>query len=70
MNAETKLDAAVGRQVGVALDEARLHLDRVAHGIDHAAEYDENAVAGALDDAPARYQLPETKHYLPRGQGL
>jgi hypothetical protein len=54
MSADAKLDAAVGRQAGVALDEARLHLDRTAHGIDHAAEFDENAVAGALDDAPMR----------------
>ena len=54
MSADAKLDAAVGRQGGVALDEARLHLDRAAHGIDHAAEFDANAVAGALDDAPRR----------------
>ena len=54
MSADAKLDAEVGRQVGVALDETRLHLDRPAHRIDHAMEFDENAVAGALDDAPMR----------------
>ena len=35
----------------VALDHAGLNLDRAAHGVDHAAELDEAAVAGALDDA-------------------
>ena len=52
MDADAELDAALGRQAGVALDEAVLHLDRAAHGVDHAAELDEAAVAGALDDAP------------------
>jgi len=32
---------------------AVLHLDRAAHRIDHAAELNEAAIAGALDDAPA-----------------
>ena len=31
--------------------DAALHFDRAAHGVDHAAELDEAAVAGALDDA-------------------
>ena len=31
---------------------AVLHLDRAAHGVDDAAEFDDRAVAGALDDAP------------------
>ena len=52
MNADAELDAALGRQAGVALDQALLHFDGAAHGVDHAAELDENAVAGALDDAP------------------
>ena len=52
MDADAKLDAAFGRQAGVALDHAVLHLDRAAHGVDHAAELDAAAVAGALDDAP------------------
>ena len=51
MNADAELDAALGRQAGVALDHAVLHLDGAAHGVDHAAELDEDAVAGALDDA-------------------
>ena len=51
MNADAELDAALGRQAGVALDHAVLHLDGAAHGVDHAAELDEDAVAGALDHA-------------------
>ena len=51
MNADAKLDATFGRQAGVALDHAGLHLEGAAHGVDHAAELDDRAVAGALDDA-------------------
>src|ERR1700722_16165080 len=47
MDAYAELDAALGRQPGVALDEAVLHLDGAAHGVDHAAELDEAAVPGA-----------------------
>ena len=47
MDADAELDAALGRQAGVALDHAVLHLDGAAHGVDHAAELDEDAVAGA-----------------------
>ena len=51
MNADAKLDAALGRQAGVALDRAILDLDGATHGVHHAAELDDCAVAGALDDA-------------------
>ena len=51
VNADAELDAPLGRQAGVALDHAVLHLDRAAHGVDDAAELDDRAVAGALDDA-------------------
>jgi hypothetical protein len=51
MNADAKLDAAFGRQAGVALDHAVLHLEGAAHRVDYAAELDDAAVAGALDDA-------------------
>ena len=51
MKADAKFDAAVGRQSRVALDKAGLHLDRAAHRVDHAPEFDDAAVAGALDDA-------------------
>ena len=42
----------LGRHAGVALDEAVLDFDRAAHRIDHAAELDDDAVAGAFEDAP------------------
>ena len=51
MDADAKLDASVGRDAGVAFGHAALHLDRAAHGVDHAAELDNEPVAGALDDA-------------------
>ena len=40
-----------GGTLGVALDHGGLDFDRAAHGVDHAAELDDRAVAGALDDA-------------------
>ena len=51
MNADAEFDAPVRRHAGVALDHAVLHFDRAAHGVDDAAELDDRAVAGALDDA-------------------
>jgi hypothetical protein len=50
MNANPELDALLGRHTGVAREHAALNLDRAAHGVDHAAELDDRAVAGALDD--------------------
>ena len=55
MDADAELDATFGRQAGVALDHAVLHFDRAAHRVDHAAELDDRAVAGALDDAPVMH---------------
>ena len=51
MDADAKLDALVGRDARVALDHGVLHFDRAAHRVDDAAELDDAAVAGALDDA-------------------
>ena len=51
MNADAEFDAPLRRHAGVALDEAGLHFDRAAHRVDDAAELDDCAVAGALDDA-------------------
>ena len=39
------------RHAGVALDHRVLHFDGAAHRVDDAAEFDDAAVAGALDDA-------------------
>jgi hypothetical protein len=51
MNADPKFDALVWREAGVALNQAVLNLNRAAHGVDDAAEFDEVAVARPLDDA-------------------
>ena len=40
-----------GGEASVALDHRGLYFNRAAHGVDHAAELDDDAVAGALDDA-------------------
>ena len=53
MNADPELDAALGRQAGVALHEPVLQLDRAAYCVDHAAKFDDEAVAGALDHTSA-----------------
>ena len=51
MNADAELDAPIGLHASIAVDEASLHFDGAAHGIDYAAELDDAAVARALDDA-------------------
>ena len=50
MNADAKFDAFFGRQAGIALDHSGLRFDGAAHRVDHAAELDDRAIAGALDD--------------------
>ncbi len=51
MNANPELDALLERDAGIALDHCGLDFDRAAHRVDHAAELDNAAIAGALDDA-------------------
>ena len=51
MDADPKFDAFVGRDPYVALDHGMLHFECAADRVDHAAELDDAAVAGALDDA-------------------
>ena len=51
MNADAELYAAVLGDAGVALDHGALKLDGAAHGVDHAAELDDGAIAGPLDYA-------------------
>ena len=50
MDADAELDAPLGRQPGIALDHAVLHLDGAAHGVDHAAKFDKRAIASPLHD--------------------
>jgi hypothetical protein len=47
-----ELDTTLRLQVSVALNHAVLHLEGAADGIDYAAKLNEDAVAGALNDAP------------------
>jgi hypothetical protein len=51
MDADAKLDAALGRKAGIALDHAVLDLYGAADGVDDAAKLDNAAIPGALDDA-------------------
>jgi hypothetical protein len=51
MDPDAEIDPPVLSHPCVALDQAVLHLDGAADGVDHAAELDEEAVAGAVDDA-------------------
>ncbi len=55
MDADAVLYALLGRQAGVALGHAELHFDCAAHRVDHAAELNEDSIAGALDDPPAMH---------------
>jgi hypothetical protein len=52
VNADPKLNSALGRHAGVAFDHRVLNFDGAAHRVDDAAELDESAVASALDHAP------------------
>jgi hypothetical protein len=66
MDADAEFDAALGRHARVALDETGLHLDRAADRIDHAAELDDAAVPGALDDAPVMHSVAASIRSLRR----
>jgi hypothetical protein len=56
-----KVDEAVGRQVGVALDEARQDLDRAAHRIDHATEFNQNTIAQCAAMARSSRSMPRPR---------
>ena len=51
MDADPKFDALVRRDPSVALDHRPLDFNGAVHRVDDAAELDNRAVAGALDDA-------------------
>src|SRR5262249_10921358 len=55
VDADTQLDAVVGRHAGVAAGHFALHLDRAAQRVHHTAELDEQPVAGGLDEAAAMF---------------
>jgi len=52
VDADAKFDPPIHKNAGIALDEAVLHFDRAAHGVDDTAEFDEAAVAGGLTIRP------------------
>ena len=51
VDTDTELDTTLGRQSGIALDEAILNLNGAAYGVDHAAKLDKITVSGAFDNA-------------------
>src|SRR5208282_1064372 len=51
MDADTKLDALVRHDLGVALDHRPLKFNGAVHRVDDTPELDNRAVAGAFDDA-------------------
>ena len=51
MDADAKVYPALGRQTGVALKHAVLHLDRAAHSVDDAAELDEKSITHTFHHA-------------------
>jgi len=55
VDADAKVEPLVGSDTRVALGHAALHVDRAAHGIDHAREFQEQTVAGRLDDAAVMF---------------
>ncbi len=56
MDADPKFDALVGRDLGVALDHRPLDFNGAVHRVDHAAEFNDTAVARALDDAAVMHR--------------
>jgi len=51
VDAHAQLDPLLGWHPRIALRHSTLLLDRAAHGVHHAAELDQNSVAGAFDNA-------------------
>ena len=53
VNSDPEIDPCIGRHVGVPIRHAALDFDRAARRVDCAGEFDQHAVAGGFDDAPA-----------------
>src|SRR5262249_8450577 len=53
MDADAKFDAFILWSRRIALDHATLDFDSVTHGVDSASKFDENSVAGSLNDSTA-----------------
>jgi class 3 adenylate cyclase len=68
MDADSKLNAALGRQASVALDHAVLHLDGAAHRIYNASELLVGDLVGS-GEAQERGIVGETPNVAARLQG-
>src|SRR5262249_23077269 len=66
VDTRTERDAAPSGTVGRRGAARRLHLDRTAHSIDHAGEFQEQAVAGGLDDAASMAGDHRVDHLVPK----
>ena len=51
IDADAKVESLIGGNAFVALGHPALHVDGAAHRIDHAREFQQQAVTGRLDDA-------------------
>jgi hypothetical protein len=51
IDTHAELNPVIRRQVPILLPHLVLHIDRAAHGIDHAVERQEQPVAGGFNDA-------------------
>ena len=67
MDADPKFDALVGRDLGVALDHRPLDFNGAAHCVDDTAEFDDAAVAGALDDAAVMHRYGRVDQVAAKG---
>jgi hypothetical protein len=50
IDANTELNAALGRHIGITLNHATLDVDGATHGVHDADEFDQHPIAGGLDD--------------------
>src|SRR5215469_11931022 len=67
MNADAEFDALVWRDLGVALDHRPLDFDGAVHRVDDAAEFNDAAVASALDDAAMMHGDGWVDQVAPKG---
>ena len=51
IDTDAKFDPLVGSERRIAFSHSTLHIDGTAHRIHHAGEFQEQTVAGGLDDA-------------------
>jgi hypothetical protein len=58
VDADAKRDPIVDRNIRIAFRHAALDVDRAHDGIDHAWEFEQQAVAGRLDDPAAVFGDP------------